>query len=517
MIIEGVVSTIDGQGAPNIAPMGPLVSPDFETLLFRPFKNSRTYQNLKRHPQGVFHITDDVELIAQAALGEVHPPLRPAEKVLGWIIEGACRYFEFQVEKIDDRADRTSMLARVVAAGLLRDFIGFNRAKHAAVEAAILASRLGILPIEEIVREMERLEGLVRKTGGAAEERAFRLLKDHVEKYRARPPLPRLVEVRTGSRLHFGLFAPWKDFSRQHGGAGVMVAEPGVLLQAERAEASSAEGPLAARAEEAARKVLKNLAADPGAPGGIKVTVRAAAPEHAGLGTGTQLELAAARAAAALLGRPQAGAAELARLLGRGRRSAIGLHGFEGGGLLVDGGLAKDSAGAAAPLLARFEVPEGWPILLILPERLRGLSGRFEIEAFERLDRGGGPPERRRGLAAELCRLVLAALLPAAAEKDFAGFSRALGELGRKAGEVFEGAQGGRFASPEVEELLDWLRREGIDGAGQSSWGPAVFAFFDNPDRAAAIAASLRGRFGLAPAEVLLTRPLNRGAKVIIE
>jgi hypothetical protein len=181
-LLEGVVTTLNANGSPHIAPMGPMVDLNFELLLLRPFRTSVTYQNLKRTGQGVLHVTDDVELIAQAAVGrlETLPQLRPADAVEGVIITDACRWYAFRVESLDDREERTTIVARVVDRGRLREFFGFNRAKHAVIEAAILATRIGLLDRQMILDEFERLASPVAKTGGIEERRAFEFLRQYV-------------------------------------------------------------------------------------------------------------------------------------------------------------------------------------------------------------------------------------------------------------------------------------------------------------------------------------------------
>jgi hypothetical protein len=190
MILEGIVTTVSAGGAPHIAPMGPHVSPDaaggLGHFVLRPFATAVTCANLKAHGEGVLHVTDDVLLLARAALGALDPPpaLRPAERVRGWVLADACRYYEFRVTACDDRAERVRFDAEVVAAGRLRDFFGFNRAKHAVVEAAILATRTALLPLEEIEAEYRKLAVLVEKTGGPQEHAAFAFLRRHLEQVR---------------------------------------------------------------------------------------------------------------------------------------------------------------------------------------------------------------------------------------------------------------------------------------------------------------------------------------------
>lgn len=182
LIAEGIVTTVNLDGSANISPMGPRVSRDFTRLVLRPFQTSTTYQNLKRTGEGVFHVTDDVLLIAKAAVGQLspQPPLQPAEHVQGFVLASACRWFAFRVTGLDDSAERTTITCAVVGSGELRPFFGFNRAKHAVLEAAILATRIGILPAEQILAELDRLAIPVEKTAGQQEREAFEFLKDFV-------------------------------------------------------------------------------------------------------------------------------------------------------------------------------------------------------------------------------------------------------------------------------------------------------------------------------------------------
>lgn len=190
LLIEGVVTTIGDDHLPHVAPMGPIVDNEFSCLLLRPFRTSVTYQNLKRTGQGVFHVTDDVDLLARAAVGQLQqlPPLRPAQTIDGVILADACRWYEFRIESLDDRDERTRIVARVVGRGCERDFVGFNRAKHAVVEAAILATRIALLDREFIGAEFERLAVIVEKTGGHQERRAFAFLQSYVDARLAVPP-----------------------------------------------------------------------------------------------------------------------------------------------------------------------------------------------------------------------------------------------------------------------------------------------------------------------------------------
>ena len=183
MILEGIVTTLDANGSPNVSPMGPDVDEQLSRFILKPYQSSLTYQNLKRNGEGVLHVTDDVELLARAAVKQLDPlpPLHAAAAVNGVILSDACRWYAFRVAELNDRQERTRIECEVVDRGRLRDFFGFNRAKHAVVEAAILATRTAFLPADEIHAEFARLGVLVKKTGGDQEHRAFALLREFIE------------------------------------------------------------------------------------------------------------------------------------------------------------------------------------------------------------------------------------------------------------------------------------------------------------------------------------------------
>lgn len=182
MILEGIVTSLNSQGTLNIAPMGPIVDESLTWLHLRPFQTSTTFRNLKESGCGVFHVVDDVLLIAQAALNRLpeHVPTRPAIEVAGQVLESACRWYEFRVDTLDDSQDRSEIRCSVVHAGRLRDFFGFQRAKHAVLEATILATRLHLIPREEIATRLADLRVIVSKTAGPREFEAMELVEDFV-------------------------------------------------------------------------------------------------------------------------------------------------------------------------------------------------------------------------------------------------------------------------------------------------------------------------------------------------
>jgi uncharacterized protein len=191
MILEGLVTTSDAAGRTHVAAMGPHVADEaggsgtIERLSLRPFATSQTAANLMVVPEGVFHLIDDVLLLARVVTKSLDPSpvCRPAARVRGWVLEDAARAYEFRIEESDTSQERLRHEARVVAVHDGRPFLGFNRAKHAVVEAAVLVTRIHLLGPAEIRRQMAALVPLVEKTGGSREREAWTLIEGYVERF----------------------------------------------------------------------------------------------------------------------------------------------------------------------------------------------------------------------------------------------------------------------------------------------------------------------------------------------
>ena len=178
MILETIVATAAASGELNCAPMG--IELGSGSVLLRPFRTARTWSNLKETGEGVVNFTDDVLIFARCALDPWLPPHRPASRVRGAILEDACQWKEFVVTASELSGDRGRFEGRIVAEGRARDSLGFNRARHAVIEATILATRLFLLGRENVLGELDRLRPLVEKTGGEREREAFALLERRI-------------------------------------------------------------------------------------------------------------------------------------------------------------------------------------------------------------------------------------------------------------------------------------------------------------------------------------------------
>jgi beta-ribofuranosylaminobenzene 5'-phosphate synthase len=327
------------------------------------------------------------------------------------------------------------------------------------------------------------------------------------------------VLVTTPSRLHFGLLRFEQPEGRSYGGLGLMIDHPRWRIELTPANewtisepsepgrpdpgARHSEAP--ARALELARQVLDRLKA-PNKPNALRITIRESIPPHRGFGGGTQLALAIAAGTRELLGLPQATAEELATLTGRGRRSAVGAHGFLHGGLIWETGrLSHEPLGRLAKRVA---LPESWRVVLIDAGDHSGLSGVQELSAFEQL-----PPVPRQ-VTEELRQIAEKRILPAAEHGDLKSFSEAIHDYGRTAGECFAPVQGGPYASESIARCIAAIREFGVSGAGQSSWGPTVFAFAEDQRQGEALCNALQTDTATREYNVLITAPSNAGARI---
>ena len=169
------MTTLNPDGSVNCGAMG--VEWGDARIVIKPYPGTRTLRNLRATGAAVVHLTDDLLLFSQAALGDPRPPTHPATAIDGAVLDDACSWREVRVEAIDDSGERARISTAVVGSGSGREFLGLNRARHAVLEASILASRAHLLPAEEIRAELGRLQVLVDKTGGPREREAMEYVR----------------------------------------------------------------------------------------------------------------------------------------------------------------------------------------------------------------------------------------------------------------------------------------------------------------------------------------------------
>jgi len=312
-------------------------------------------------------------------------------------------------------------------------------------------------------------------------------------------------------RLHLGFLDPSGSRGRRYGSIGLVIEgfETEVELSAalvDRVTADTVEG---VAQTERASACLRTLRERTGRREALHLRLLRVLPAHAGFGSGTQLALAIGRAFASWYGL-EVDTPTLAHWLGRGLRSGIGIHGFDRGGLLVDGGPGAD--GRPAPLLSRIALPEDWRIVVVQDERERGLAGHDEANAMATL----APMPAAH--AAEICHEVLMRVLPGAASAEFDTFALGVSRVQQLLGEHYAPAQNERaYTSAAVGRLMHWVGTSATQPAaiGQSSWGPTGFAIVASQSRAEALVNAARAAGLIEPGLVpRIVAARNHGAEI---
>lgn len=321
------------------------------------------------------------------------------------------------------------------------------------------------------------------------------------------------ITVQSSARLHMGFFDLHGGLGRKFGSIGLSLDAPKLLIKAKPAETLNVLGgvgvptTLISKAMTITQQLLPALHLDHA----LELNIVQHIPEHAGLGSGTQLALAIGTAVSQLYGLNLT-TAKIAQLTGRGGRSGIGIGAFDYGGVLIDGGRASSVGNGSAttpPLLARYDFPEDWRILLMFDTSQPGIHGEQEKIAFTQL------PVFSESLAAHLCRHVLMQAMPALIEHDLTAFGHSIQTLQTHVGDYFSPAQGGRYASELVGEVLQYLEVIGAPCFGQSSWGPTGFAIFKNTTEAEMQMQQLKEKFSDQALNWMICSACNHGAKLI--
>jgi beta-ribofuranosylaminobenzene 5'-phosphate synthase len=321
------------------------------------------------------------------------------------------------------------------------------------------------------------------------------------------------IVVEAPARLHLGLLDTNGELGRMYGGMGVAIEHPRLVLEVEPAEGLLVEGAEAERVTVFARRFLDRCPL----PYGVRLHLKTAFPSHVGLGSGTQLALAVG-IGLAQLGDKKLSVPEVAVMMGRGAHSGIGIATFQLGGFVVDGGhrvtgkrqgIPTAVAAEAPPVLFHQPFPKDWCFVMLIPEADPGISGEKEQRAFDVL------PQPPAALAEKISRLLLMKLLPALVERDISPFGEALTEIQRLVGDSFAAIQGSRYANPISGELVKFSLDHGAAGAGQSSWGPTIYALVEGESRALRLEAEARdflARHG--GGQAFCTYADNRGAQI---
>ncbi|MEM1945155.1 MAG: GHMP kinase [Nitrososphaerota archaeon] len=312
------------------------------------------------------------------------------------------------------------------------------------------------------------------------------------------------IRVKTPSRLHLGLLDLSGDLGRLYGGMGVAVAMPFTEIMFEPSDRLRIVGCV----DNYLAEVVETLEKTYEFRASARIRLESSIPAHVGLGSRTQMALAVAVGLARLNGLERT-VEELAATLGRGTISGVGVAAFKHGGFILEGGRKIERPAAIPPILIHRPFPTNWSFTIVIPKTARGPTDQEERTLFTRLAKMDVEK------AGRISRLVLMKLLPAMVEEDITTFGEALTEIQMNLGEYFSQVQGGIYANPMADKILDKLTSLGAVGVGQSSWGPSLYGMYhglERAERAAREVAAILGDGWLTVA----TPPNNHGAEISV-
>jgi beta-RFAP synthase len=315
-----------------------------------------------------------------------------------------------------------------------------------------------------------------------------------------------VFNIKTHARLHLGFFDLHGGLGRKYGSIGLALENPVTEIEACVSDTIKIEGAIDVKSRENVTKIMQIMQNYFNLQTSCNFKFSRFIPNHVGFGSGTQMALSVVSLISKLydLNLDQR---QIAHFSGRGARSGVGLGTFFQGGLVVDAGRGEKTL--IPPVIARLDFPEDWRILLINDNSQIGINGQMEHQVFSEL------PEFSSLLAGELCRHVLMQGLPALHEQDLEGFGNTVLALQVATGEHFSGAQGGLFASKNVEEVLNFSEKHAVKCMGQSSWGPTGFAILENDTIANEHLTQLKSRFAdNINLSFSITQGYNKGASI---
>lgn len=314
------------------------------------------------------------------------------------------------------------------------------------------------------------------------------------------------VTVKTPSRIHLGMIDLNGSLGRIYGSIGLALDMPSVVLEAKKSDSLEVRGEDRERVGEIVEAFIKAHSLD----AGVEIDVKQTIPGHVGLGSGTQLSLAVA-SALSYINRLNLDVRELALTMNRGTMSGIGVESFKKGGFIIDGGRRVGSERSIPPVVYRSNFPGNWTFILVVPSLKRGISGKEEESAFRKI------VPASPGIAKDICWLLQMKMLPALVEKDIEVFGQSLMEVDRKVGEYFKEVQGGVYREKITQSLIDCMLDAGSCGAGQSSWGPAVYGLVEDSraQKLESAVDSFMKEKGLK-GTIIRTHANNRGAEISV-
>ena len=311
------------------------------------------------------------------------------------------------------------------------------------------------------------------------------------------------IIITSPARLHLGFMDLNGSLGRKFGSVGLAIdsIETSVTVSKKSVKSDLVINDTNKRAYKYAELILKAYEVDET----VNIIVHKQIPEHAGLGSGTQLALTIGVAISKLFDL-NLSLMDIGKILDRGNRSGIGIGAFEKGGFLIDGGKGKTAE--LPPITVRQDFTENWRIILLINSREKGIHGQKEYNAFKTLK------PFPNDLSEKLCRLVNMVILPSLIEKNFKDFSSAIGQLQKIVGTHFSPIQGGVYSNPDIANIMNYVEKNNFMGVGQSSWGPTGFILTDSDTTAHKLVKDIRNNFICKDLQIEIIKGRNKGSIV---
>jgi beta-ribofuranosylaminobenzene 5'-phosphate synthase len=319
------------------------------------------------------------------------------------------------------------------------------------------------------------------------------------------------IRIKTLSRLHLGFMDLNGNLGRRFGSIGVSLSDPYTEISVKKHShlvIHNANDRLEKRISTYVNIFSKHYKTDPN----VAIEVHKAIPQHKGLGSGSQTALAVSNALADLFG-CETTIKELSKIMGRGQRSNIGLQSFVKGGFIIDSGKKLDHKGNPSldppETLFRFDFPDEWKFVIVVPEKKQGLTSEQEKKAIGKL-------KPSKEISGKICRLVMMQLLPSFMSRDIEKFGNAISELDHQTGLFFKPVQGGIYCEKLSYGLSDHLLASGAYGVGQSSWGPTIYGLTLREEAELVVDKMKRYlKQNKIEGNVMITSVCNKGAEIV--
>jgi len=312
-----------------------------------------------------------------------------------------------------------------------------------------------------------------------------------------------IISITSPARLHLGFMDLNGSLGRKFGSVGLAIdsIETSITARKNASQRNQVINEYNQRACDYAKLILKAYEVDDT----VIIDVHKKIPEHAGLGSGTQLALSVGMAISKLFDL-NLSLMDIGKILDRGNRSGIGIGAFESGGFLIDGGKGKSPE--LPPITVRHNFPSNWRIILLINSRQKGIHGTKEYNAFKTLKPF---PDN---LSGQLCRLVNMVILPSLIEKNFYDFSKAIGKLQKIVGTHFSPIQGGVYSNPDISNIMSYAEKNGFMGVGQSSWGPTGFILTNSDTSAHKLSKDIKQNFLCKDLKIEIIKGRNNGSNI---